>query len=59
MAEYLSPAVYIEEIASGNKPIQGASTSTGAFVGSGTLTSKEWHERLSRGPVTDNSLVNE
>ena len=33
MAEYLSPEVYIEEIPSGLKPIQGVSTSVGAFVG--------------------------
>ncbi len=33
MAEYLSPAVYIEELSSGNKPIEAAGTSTGAFVG--------------------------
>lgn len=33
MADYLSPAVYIEEKSSGNKPIQGVGTSTAAFVG--------------------------
>jgi uncharacterized protein len=33
MAEYLSPEVYIEEIPSGLKPIQGVGTSTAAFVG--------------------------
>jgi phage tail sheath protein FI len=33
MAEYLSPAVYVEEIPSGNKPIQGLGTSTCGFVG--------------------------
>ncbi len=33
MAEYLSPEVYIEEIPSGIKPIQGVGTSTAAFVG--------------------------
>jgi len=33
MAEYLSPAVFIEELSSGNKPIQGVGTSVGAFVG--------------------------
>lgn len=32
MPEYLSPGVYIEEIA-GPKPIEGVGTSTGAFVG--------------------------
>lgn len=33
MAEYLSPAVFIEEPSSGNKPIQGVGTSVAAFVG--------------------------
>lgn len=33
MAEYLSPEVYIEELSSGIKPIQGVGTSTGSFVG--------------------------
>jgi hypothetical protein len=33
MPEYLSPGVYIEEIDSGPKPIEGVSTSTAAFIG--------------------------
>jgi phage tail sheath protein FI len=33
MPEYLSPGVYVEEVSSGVKPIQGIGTSTGAFVG--------------------------
>src|SRR5215813_9289505 len=33
MAEYLSPGVYVEEVPSGNKPIEGVGTSTGAFIG--------------------------
>lgn len=33
MAEYLSPAVFIEELSSGIKPIQAVGTSTAAFVG--------------------------
>jgi phage tail sheath protein FI len=33
MNEYLSPGVYVEEISSGVKPIEGVGTSTGAFVG--------------------------
>lgn len=33
MASYLHPGVYIEEIPSGSKPIEGVSTSTAAFVG--------------------------
>jgi len=33
MPEYLSPAVYVEELSSGIKPIQGVGTSTAGFVG--------------------------
>jgi phage tail sheath protein FI len=33
MPEYLSPGVYVEEVSSGIKPIEGVGTSTGAFVG--------------------------
>ena len=33
MASYLHPGVYIEEIPSGAKPIEGVSTSVAAFVG--------------------------
>lgn len=33
MPEYLAPGVYIEELSSGNRPIEGASTSTAAFIG--------------------------
>ncbi|MFC7335843.1 phage tail sheath family protein [Haloferula chungangensis] len=33
MASYLHPGVYIEEIPSGSKPIEGVSTSVAAFVG--------------------------
>lgn len=33
MPEYLSPAVYVEEVPSGIKPIEGVGTSTGAFIG--------------------------
>lgn len=33
MAEYLRPDVYVEEISSGEKPIQAVSTSTGAMIG--------------------------
>ncbi len=33
MSEYLSPGVYVEEVSSGVKPIEGVGTSTGAFVG--------------------------
>jgi len=33
MPEYLSPGVYVEEVGSGIKPIEGVGTSTGAFIG--------------------------
>ena len=33
MPEYLSPGVYVEEVASGPRPIQGVGTSTTGFVG--------------------------
>ncbi len=33
MPSYLHPGVYIEEVPSGSKPIEGVSTSTAAFVG--------------------------
>jgi phage tail sheath protein FI len=33
MPEYLAPGVYVEEIASGARPIEGVSTSTAGFVG--------------------------
>lgn len=46
MPEYLAPAVYVEEIPSANKPIEGASTSTAAMVG-----------MAARGPVNTPTLV--
>jgi len=33
MPEYLSPGVYVEEVPSGSRPIQGVGTSTAGFVG--------------------------
>jgi phage tail sheath protein FI len=33
MPEYLSPGVYVEEVDTGNKPIEGVATSTVGFVG--------------------------
>lgn len=33
MPEYLAPGVYVEEVSSGRKPIEGVSTSTTGFVG--------------------------
>lgn len=46
MPEYLAPGVYVEEVPSGNRPIQAASTSTAGVVG---LTA--------RGPVATPTLV--
>ncbi len=46
MPEYLSPGVYLEEVASGNRPIEGVSTSTAGFVGV-----------AERGPVDEPTLV--
>jgi len=44
--EYLAPGVYVEEVSSGNKPIEGASTSTAGMVGV-----------TQRGPVNTPTLV--
>jgi hypothetical protein len=44
--EYLAPGVYVEEVSSGNKPIEGASTSTAGMVGV-----------TQRGPVNEPILV--
>ena len=33
MPEYLAPGVYVEEISTGPKPIEGVSTSVAGFVG--------------------------
>src|SRR6476661_3070782 len=33
MPEYLAPGVYVEEVATGPRPIEGVSTSTAGFVG--------------------------
>ena len=33
MPEYLSPAVYVEEVSTGSRPIEGVSTSTAGVVG--------------------------
>jgi uncharacterized protein len=46
MPEYLAPGVYVEEIPSSNKPIQGGSTSTAGMVG-----------MTARGPVGTPTLV--
>src|SRR4051794_38386129 len=45
MPEYLSPGVYIQEVPSGLKAIEGVSTSTAAFVGPaerGTVPGYAW-----------------
>ena len=46
MPEYLAPGVYVEEVSSGIKPIEGVGTSTGAFVG-----------RARKGPINIPQLV--
>ncbi|MFC4260989.1 hypothetical protein ACFOZ5_18365 [Marinobacter lacisalsi] len=46
MPEYLAPGVYVEEVSSGNKPIEGVSTSTAGVVGV-----------TRRGPVDQPTLV--
>jgi hypothetical protein len=46
MANYLSPGVYTEEVASGSKPIEGVGTAVAAFVGF-----------AERGPVDEPVLV--
>jgi phage tail sheath protein FI len=46
MPEYLAPGVYVEEVSSGVRTIEGASTSTGAFVGV-----------AERGPVNRATLI--
>ena len=46
MPAYLHPGVYVEEIPSGSKPIEGVGTSTAAFVG-----------YTEKGPVVDPALI--
>nr|WP_298248534.1 phage tail sheath C-terminal domain-containing protein [uncultured Halomonas sp.] len=46
MSEYLAPGVYVEEISSGNKPIEAAGTSTAGMIG-----------MTARGPVNQPMLV--
>lgn len=46
MPTYLHPGVYIEEISSGSKPIEGVSTSVTAFVG-----------EVAQGPVGEATLI--
>jgi phage tail sheath protein FI len=46
MPTYLSPGVYVQEVSSGSKPIEGVGTATAAFVG-----------MTERGPVNEPTLV--
>jgi phage tail sheath protein FI len=46
MSNYLHPGVYVEEIPSGSKPIEGVATSVAAFVGKAT-----------KGPVGEAELI--
>ena len=46
MPTYLHPGVYIEEIPSGSKPIEGVGTSTAAFVG-----------YTNKGPIGEPTLI--
>src|SRR5215469_3242906 len=46
MPEYLYPGVYVEEVDTGNKPIEGVSTSTAGFLGI-----------AERGPITPTLLT--
>jgi hypothetical protein len=46
MPEYLAPGVFVEEVPSGNRPIEGVGTSTGAMIG-----------RALKGPVNEPRLV--
>ena len=46
MPTYLSPGVYVEEVESGSRPIEGVGTAVAAFVG-----------LAERGPVDEPTLV--
>lgn len=46
MPEYLSPGVFVEEVSSGLKPLEGVGTSTGAFIGI-----------AERGPIGEPKLI--
>src|SRR4051812_9673656 len=46
MPTYLSPGVYVEEVSSGSKPIEGVGTAVAAFIGF-----------AERGPVNQPTLV--
>ena len=55
MPEYLSPGVYVEEIDSGPKPIEGVGTATAAFIG---FTEKAQLARRVNGDVVIQDLLN-
>jgi len=42
MPEYLSPGVYVEEVDTGNKPIEGVATSTAGFLGIAERGPADW-----------------
>ena len=46
MPQYLSPGVYVEEVDSGSRPIEGVGTAVAAFVGLAT-----------RGPFNTPTLI--
>ena len=55
MPEYLSPGVYVEEIDTGPKPIEGVGTATAAFIG---FTEKAELVRRVNGEVVIEDLLN-
>ena len=45
MPEYYSPGVYVEEVDSGSRPIQGVGTAVAAFIGlaeAGPFNTRRW-----------------
>ena len=66
MPEYLSPGVYVEEVDTGNKPIEGVATSTLGFIGvaergpeqATLVTSFSEYKRIFGGYVENRYLAN-
>jgi phage tail sheath protein FI len=57
MAEYLSPGVYVEEVSSGIRPIEGVGTSTGAFIGvteKGSVVGAQYEDGVGRPVLVTN-----
>ncbi len=57
MPEYLSPGVYVEEVSSGLKPIEGVGTSTGAFIGiaqKGPICGAQYEDGIGRPVLVTN-----